>query len=311
MPKWYPVSDYNSEMEIHTYLRSDIEAFDFRPEDFEPLREALPKAHLYHHDDPDSLARGLGSASIVLTWEFAADWYHRAPALKGVLTPAAGADWVRPDPAGDVPLIHGTFHGDILRESLLHAMLFMNHNMPAMIRNFEARQWDRNLQADSRLLAGQRALIIGYGHIGRRCGDLLTRVGMHVTGIGRTPKEGALGIDDLVKELPLADHIILLLPGERSTDGLIGSVELAQCKPGAFIYNFGRGNALPTTALLAHLDHLGGAFLDVVDQEPLPPDSPLWSQPNVMITPHSSCVYRDYKPRFLQEVASRIRQTKE
>ncbi|MDZ7686291.1 MAG: hypothetical protein U5O39_15900 [Gammaproteobacteria bacterium] len=68
-----------------------------------------------------------------------------------MLTPAAGADWVRPDPSERVPVIYGTFHGDILRESLLHAVLFMNHNMPAMIRNFEARQWDRNLQADSRL----------------------------------------------------------------------------------------------------------------------------------------------------------------
>ncbi|MDZ7686292.1 MAG: NAD(P)-dependent oxidoreductase [Gammaproteobacteria bacterium] len=110
--------------------------------------------------------------------------------------------------------------------------------------------------------------------MGRRCGEALKRIGMEVVGIGRTPKENVLGIDDLVKQLPLADHIVLLLPGERSTDGLIGSVELAQCKPGAFIYNFGRGNALPTSALLAHLDHLGGAFLDVVDQEPLPAGLP-------------------------------------
>ena len=77
---------------------------------------------------------------------------------------------------------------------------------------------------------------------------------------------------------------------------------LRLCKPGAFVYNFGRGNALAGEDLVAAADHIGGAFLDVTDEEPLPPDSPLWSLDNVMITPHSSCIYREYKQAFLDEV---------
>lgn len=297
----------NGDRQIHTFLRSEIEAFDFRPEHFEALASSLPAVRFVHHDSAASLQDALADADGVMTWEFAAEWYEEAARLRAVLTPAAGDDWVRPDPSGRVPVIHGTFHGPLLRESLLHAMLFMNHNMKAMIRNFDQREWDRNLQAGSRLLAGQRSLIIGYGSIGRSCGELLRALGMTVTGIARTSRDDVLGIDHLHEALGAADHVAIVLPGDSSTDGLIGEAELARCKPGAFVYNFGRGNALPSDALLGALDHLGGAFLDVVDEEPLPADSPLWTHPNVMITPHSSCVYRDYVPRYLAEAAAHIR----
>ena len=77
-------------------------------------------------------------------------------------------------------------------------------------------------------------------------------------------------------------------------------------KPGSYIYNFGRGNSLTTADLLAALPHLGGAFLDVTDEEPLPTDSPLWKQDNVFLTPHSSCIYSEYMPMFIDEVISKI-----
>ena len=141
-------------MEIHTLLRNEVNAFDFVPDDFRLLQSRLPDAMLVHHDNEASLLREIERATYVLTWPFEVAWYERATALRAVLTPAAGDDWVAPDPRGLIRLIPGTFHGRILRESLLHAMLFMNHNMPAMVRNFQARAWDRNLQHQSRLLAG-------------------------------------------------------------------------------------------------------------------------------------------------------------
>lgn len=293
-------------MEIHTLLRNEVDAFDFLPDDFALLRARLPQANLMHHDEPASMLRQIHSANYVLTWPFESAWYENADALRAVLTPAAGTDWVAQDPRGHADVVHGTFHGTLIRESLLHAMLFMNHRMPAMMRNFQMHGWDRNLQAGSRLLAGQRVLIIGYGNIGKACGDWLERVGLEVVGIGRTAEGRKRGLDSLAQQLPQADHVVIILPGDASTDALIDEQALALCKPGAFVYNFGRGNALPSDALLKQLDRLGGAFLDVVDQEPLPADSPLWHAPNVMITPHSSCVYREYKPHFLTEVATYI-----
>jgi D-2-hydroxyacid dehydrogenase (NADP+) len=112
-----------------------------------------------------------------------------------------------------------------------------------------------------------------------------------------------MSTDALDAILPVVDHVVLLLPANRTTDGLFDANRLRRCKPGAFIYNFGRGNVLASDDLMAAMDHLGGAFLDVVDEEPLPPASPLWTTPNIMITPHSSCIYQDYKQSFIAEVA--------
>ncbi len=79
-------------------------------------------------------------------------------------------------------------------------------------------------------------------------------------------------------------------------------------KEGAYIYNFGRGNSLIAEDLIPALrdGRLGGAFLDVTEEEPLPADSPLWSEANVVITPHSSCVCSEYKAGFVEELVPRL-----
>ena len=81
---------------------------------------------------------------------------------------------------------------------------------------------------------------------------------------------------------------------------------LLTCKPGAIRYNIGRGNALRSTDLLDHWDRLGGAFLDVTEEEPLLAESPLWQLNNIIITSHSSCVYEDYRRLFVNEVIDKL-----
>ena len=134
----------------------------------------------------------------MLTWEFRSSWYEACPILKTIFTPAAGSDWVEEDPRGQVELVHGTFHGRVLGESLLSAILFMNHRMPDMIHNFQTRAWDRNLQQNCRLLRNQVVLIVGLGHIGSECAELLQGLGARVIGIKRDPNQ-------LTKELPGID----------------------------------------------------------------------------------------------------------
>ena len=82
---------------------------------------------------------------------------------------------------------------------------------------------------------------------------------------------------------------------------------LALCKKGAYIYKFGRGNALHAKDLVTCREHLGGAFLDVTDEEPLPATSELWALKNMMITPQSSCIYKNYKEEFLREALNALR----
>lgn len=299
-------------MEVHACLPSDVSAFNFEAQDFEPLRHALPNTSIEFHRDYDSLRLRAATVTHLLSWDFESAWYPEFPVLEAIYTPAAGNDWVAEDPAGRVVIRHGTFHGPILAESLLSAVLYMNHRMPAMVRNFQARGWDRNLQQESTLVANQTILIIGQGNIGSRCAELLRPLCARVIGVRRQAPEPSpgnrdiFGVSDLESLLPLADHVVLLLPGAQETDAFMSEDRLRQCKPGAYLYNFGRGNAIRTDDLLKGIDHLGGAFLDVVDEEPLSPNSPLWSHPNVMITPHSSCVYRDYKFLFVAEVIANL-----
>ena len=299
-------------MDIHTCLWNRVRAFNFSGDDLEPLREAMAGHKIIAHSCEEAFLERGESAQILLTWMFPAAWYRKFPRLLYILTPAAGTDWVDADPARRVEVIHGTFHGEMLSESLISALYFMNHRMPDMIRNHHERIWDRNIQAGCKLLASQTVLIIGLGNIGTVCAHRLTALGVRVIGVrkstdGSTDSITICAEADLPRVLPLADHIVLLLPENEDTSGYLSPDRIRQCKPGVYLYNFGRGSALKTSAILATVDHIGGAFLDVVDEEPLPEDSPLWSEPQIMITPHSSCVYREYKSRFLDEAAHHLK----
>jgi phosphoglycerate dehydrogenase-like enzyme len=302
-------------MELHTCLWNDVDAFNFTARDLAPIRTNFPHLKIVCHQDVEGFPGSAGNAEYLLTWEFQSSWYQSCPALRAIFTPAAGSDWVEQDPRGRVELIQGTFHGDILGESLLSAILFMNHRMPDMIRNFQRHAWNRNLQQDCKLLRNQVVLIVGLGHIGSKCARLLQGPGMRVIGIKRDPSRQLASlpgvelrpVSELDSCLGEADHVVLLLPGGNSTDRLFDLQRLLRCKKGAYIYNFGRGNAIVSADLVAAKEHIGGAFLDVVEEEPLDPGSPLWAMENVMITPHSSCVYREYKGAFISEVVDHLR----
>jgi len=147
---------------------------------------------------------------------------------------------------------------------------------------------------DSRLLTGQTVLLLGFGAIGRRLAQLLAPFGMTVYAVRRqTRSEAGLHIvpeEDLTRVLPLADHVVNILPDNESTVGYVNSRRLGWFKPGARFYNVGRGTTVDQRALLEALQsgHLGAAYLDVFDPEPLPPDHPLWTAPNCYITPHTA-----------------------
>lgn len=292
-------------MKIATFLSDDeADSLHFDAEDLTSLKKAFPKATITHHQTPVTFLEDAKDVDIVLTWHFEADWYKNFPNLSVIYTPAAGGDWVADDPQANIPIIHGTFHGPILGESLLSALLFMNHRMPAMIRNHQTRQWDRKLQGGTRLLATQSILIIGMGNIGVYCAKLLAPLAREIIGVRQQADENTKGVSDLPQLLPNADHVILLLPGKEETNRFMNKERLAQMKQGSYIYNFGRGNSLHTEDLIPALDRLAGAFLDVTEIEPLPTDSALWEHEKVFITPHSSCMYEDYTERYMMEVIS-------
>jgi phosphoglycerate dehydrogenase-like enzyme len=138
---------------------------------------------------------------------------------------------------------------------------------------------------------------------------LLRALGVEAFLVGRTEREEAPGagriraIADLPALLPAADWLVVIAPLTPETHGLIGPDELAALPRGARFANIGRGPTVDETALIESLrsGHLAGAVLDVFEHEPLPPESPLWDMPNVIVSPHIGGDEAD-TPRAFAEV---------
>ena len=130
-------------------------------------------------------------------------------------------------------------------------------------------------------------MIVGYGSIGRSIEERLLAFGAEIMRVARHPREGVESIERLPELLPHADVVVLIVPLTDETTGMIGVPELAKMKQGALLVNAARGPVVNTDALVEALQ--SGrirAALDVTDPEPLPKDHPLWSAPNLLITPH-------------------------
>ena len=159
------------------------------------------------------------------------------------------------------------------------------------------RNMDRHLWHDEgevRSIEGSVTLVVGLGDIGSAFARKMDALGSRVYGIRRhqTPcpdyLAGLYRMDRLEELLPLADYVALSLPNSAATRNVIGKAQLERMKPTALLVNVGRGSAVDSDALTEALNQgvIGGAVLDVVHQEPLPPEHPLWEAKNLLLTPH-------------------------
>jgi phosphoglycerate dehydrogenase-like enzyme len=150
------------------------------------------------------------------------------------------------------------------------------------------------IRRHSRLLTGQNVLILSFGAIARRVVQLLQPFDLNLIAVRRRPTGDepikVVPESEVDTYLPEADHVLNILPGGAATKHFIGPDRLARMKPGAVLYNIGRGTTVDQDALVQSLqsEHLGAAWLDVTDPEPLPPEHPLWTAPNCHITPHTA-----------------------
>lgn len=157
-------------------------------------------------------------------------------------------------------------------------------------------------------LHGKRVLIVGYGAIGSRIEHFLQPFSVQIARIARSAREGVASIDELPELLPQADVVILIVPLTDETQGLIGTDELAMMKKGALLVNAARGPVVDTDALIAALEaeHIRAA-IDVTDPEPLPDGHPLWSAPNLLITPHVAGSSPQFMARAMQLAGRQVR----
>lgn len=158
-----------------------------------------------------------------------------------------------------------------------------------VVRAQDRREWLHDAPGKVELFE-TRALIIGYGTIGRMIGERLAAFGVEVTGVTRSGREGTLTPDEWRDRIGEFDWIILAAPSTADTHALLGASELAAMKRGAWLINVARGDMVDQPALIGALEkrRIAGAFLDVTDPEPLPEGNPLWSAPNTILTMHMS-----------------------
>jgi phosphoglycerate dehydrogenase-like enzyme len=182
----------------------------------------------------------------------------------------------------------------MVSEHAVMMLLALVRRLPE-IRTFQkSHHWEReDISAKMATLDSATVCIIGLGNIGREAVRKLKAFDARVIAVSR---EGRAGKDvDAVfprerigEALALSDAVVICTSGDESSVRLIGVPELAAMKPTAFIVNVARGNIIDEPALVAALQRggLAGAGLDVAEAEPLPPDSPLWDMPNVIVSPH-------------------------
>jgi phosphoglycerate dehydrogenase-like enzyme len=185
-------------------------------------------------------------------------------------------------------------HAVPLAEFATLGLLLLTKQVPDLLAWQGAHHWQRYT---SRQLAGQRALVVGLGSVGRRVAEVLAHLGLEVWGVKRTasgtPPRGVrriVGRAELDDALARTDALILACPYTPETHHLIGAAEFARLPAGAILVNVARGSVVdePTMVEALRSGHLAGAVLDVFEEEPLPASSPLWEMPNVLISPHSA-----------------------
>jgi phosphoglycerate dehydrogenase-like enzyme len=176
------------------------------------------------------------------------------------------------------------------------------------------RTWPQNaLRETCRLLEGQKVLIVGFGAIGRRLAELLAPFRAEPFGFRRSPEDHSpipvFGLSELDTYLSEADHVINILPDNESTRYFFNWKRFGQVRRGARYYSIGRGTTTDQEALLAVLEsgRIGGAYLDVTDPEPLPPDHPLWTARNCYITPHIGGGHADEFVRSAEHFLSNLK----
>ena len=200
-------------------------------------------------------------------------------------------------------------------QHVLAMVMALARRLPESLDNQRgARMWNYDeTRANSYLLNEQTAIVLGFGTIGRRIAELLAPLRMKLIGFRRSIDGDEpikiISENELDAHLPLADHVINVLPANDATINFLDAERLSKLKKGAIVYNIGRGVTLDQNALLAEMQNgrIAAAYLDVTNPEPLPPDNPLWTTPNCFITPHSAGGFSLEKRRHVEHFLENLR----
>lgn len=260
----------------------------------------------------------LGRADVMFDF----DWYapaelpRNAPRLRWVQSTKSGiGEFLRAtglDRSSITITNAAGVHAVPLTEFVVLGLLYLIKGGPHLRAEQDRHSWD---PGPTRLLADSKVLLVGLGGLGRQVAATLAGLSVEVWGLRRSdgplPDGVTRGVrpGEFLGALGEVDALVIAAPYTAETHHLIGSAELAALRPGAFVVNIARGGIIDEVALVDALasGHLGGAALDVVEHEPLAPDSPLWDLPNVLLSPHRMSIVDAENPLIVELFVDNLR----
>jgi phosphoglycerate dehydrogenase-like enzyme len=275
------------------------------PEWFAPrLRRDFPQVEVAHFASYEGIEAYFAEAEVVVTWSLRPEQFARAKRLRWIHSPAAAVHQLMfPELVqSDVILTNAReVHGPVVAEHVIALVLALAKQLPQAVRLQQKHIWGQEIMwrgsPRPREVAGATLGLVGLGSIGREVAERAAGLGMRVIATRENPRKGRPdGVEQVYAPgeintlLGRSDYVVLSAPITAATTGLINAERLAYMKPDAFLINVGRGPLVDELALAVALrsKKIGGAALDVFEQEPLPADSPLWDLEDLLLTPHSA-----------------------
>lgn len=291
-----------------------VEYMRFSEKNRDSLQKLLPEVTLSVHTSHTTFKESLEHADIALVWVFNQKWFAIAKKLKWIALPSAGKDHIHLDLPESIILTNSSFHGKVIAETVLGAMLGFSRGLFWASQNQNNYMWpQKEIVPQLAPLKGSHLVILGFGNIGSHIARLAKPFGVRITGIKRTlidlpdflnkDEDKIITIKDMDKILPEVDHFVVVLPRDKATDDIIGKKRLNLLPKHSYIYNVGRGNAIEENALAEALrtNRISGAYLDVFKNEPLEKNSPLRECSNLLMTPHSSAWAPNFFDLFIED----------
>lgn len=288
-------------MNILVGIYSPFAAWNIPESHVERLRREFPRHAFTHAQSEAEVPPLVREADAAFMSELRPAHLEAAPRLRWVHSPAAGVGGMLFPAMIASPVVISNSRGlsaEPIAEHVLALVLALFRKLPLALRRQAAREWAQDEAMGPpplRVVRGSRVLIVGPGQIGAACASRFAALGAEVTAVRRRldqpVPEGVrhvVPVEQLADVLPPADVVVISAAQTGLTRGLIGARELAVMRPDAVLINVGRGPLVDEQALATALQEgrIGGAGLDVFEHEPLAAASPLWSLPNVIITPH-------------------------
>ena len=289
----------------------------------EKLRKEFPELEIVHLDSYDNAESHLSDAEIVFTISLRPEQFMAAHKLRWVhAATAAVHQLLFPELVkSDVILTNSTeVHGPVVAEHVIALIFAVAKKIPQATLLQKKHTWGKwEMWSEGprpREISGATLGLIGVGSIGHDVARKASALGMRVMAVREHPDKGKpegvsevfspAQLDDVLRQ---SDYVVVAAPLVEATQGLISTAQLSAMKPDSYLINVGRGPQVEEAALTEALRNhrIAGAALDVFDEEPLPPESPLWNLDNLLITPHTAGLTERLWERHYQLFSENLR----